>query len=183
MHIYGIAALGANRIIGRRDGILPWHIPEDFRIFKRVTMGHTIVMGRKTFESIGKPLPGRTNVVITSDELYKPVGVKVVHSVDEIVSLSDDTNHVIICGGAQIYEAMLPYMSHIHTSTVYGDIPTKSGDVIFPEFQHLFTEYDFKHRFDKFEYGIYKRDKGQLVPDHNIILPHAPATTDKLVLV
>lgn len=154
-----------SRVIGRANGQIPWHIPEDFRIFKSVTMGHIIVMGRKTFESIGKPLSGRTNVVLTRDEEFEADGVIVCHSVDEVLQMATNDQHIIICGGADIYEQFFPYMSHIHVSTVYEKIEHYNADILFPEYLDKFPEYVFKARYDKFEYGIFLKDKGVEIPN------------------
>src|SRR5262245_51281334 len=100
-----IAALSPNRVIGRNNRI-PWHLPEDFRWFKEITMGHILLMGRKTFESIGRPLPGRETVVL-SRRGFQSDGVRVVSTVAEL-DFSRDPRTVFVCGGAEIYELMLP---------------------------------------------------------------------------
>jgi dihydrofolate reductase len=197
MHIYGIAAMTPTGIIGRADGSMPWHIPEDFAIFKQVTMGHTIIMGRKTYESIGKPLPGRRTIVVTTRPNFKPEGVITVSSLDDIwqhapEQTTDDaiegTNipHMIVCGGGQIYEQLLPRMKIIHVSTIYEPVAVKSGDVLFPEFKAEFPEYIHKMRFPNFDYGIYIRDQGQEVPTPDIKYPNKPTggkKTPQLVTV
>jgi len=121
-----IVAAADNGVIGRDNG-LPWHLPEDLRYFKRVTMGKPIVMGRKTFESIGSPLSGRTNIVISRNPAYSAAGVTPVASLDEALSLAeqiariDDVCEAVVIGGAEIYALALPradrlYLTRVHTS-------------------------------------------------------------------
>ncbi len=112
-----------NRLIGR-DGRLPWHLPEDLAFFKKTTLGHPILMGRKTFESIGRPLPKRRNIVLTRDKTWSHEGVEVIHSPEEIPD-STDTIHVI--GGAEIYKALsdridewlVSHVKEIHEGDTY----------------------------------------------------------------
>ena len=192
MHIYGIAAMTPTRIIGRADGKIPWYIPEDLALFKQVTMGHTIIMGRKTYESIGKPLPGRKTIVLTTRPNFKPEGVTVINCIDDIWGEAaertaeqaiDGTEipHMIVCGGGTVYEQMLPLMKIIHVTTVYKPVAVKSGDVIFPDFKADFPEYSFKFRFADFEYGIYLRDQGQEVPTPDIKYPFTPPSNGQVI--
>src|ERR1051325_5949025 len=109
-----IAAMSLNRVIGAGNKI-PWHLPEDFKWFKKLTTGHILIMGRKTFESIGKPLPNRTTFVLTRSS--QPIdGVQVITSLDEIKSRlpENDARELFICGGAQIYEQTLPLCSELY---------------------------------------------------------------------
>jgi dihydrofolate reductase len=129
MKISAIAAMGENRAIGFR-GKIPWHLSADFKRFKELTVGHPIIMGRKTFESIGKPLPGRVNVVITTDRAYVAEGCIVVHSLDEALAAAHDADEVFIIGGAQIYELALPKVQTLYLTKVHG---TFEGDAFFPE--------------------------------------------------
>ena len=101
-----IAAVARNGVIGA-DGGIPWHLPEDFAHFKATTLGHTLVMGRATYESIGRPLPGRTTIVVTRDPEWSAEGVFVAHSLEEALALGGDAD-VFVAGGASIYEAALP---------------------------------------------------------------------------
>ena len=130
-----IAAVAENRVIGNGLNI-PWRIKEDFQHFKSTTLGHVLVMGRKTFESIGKPLPGRETIVVSRQSLTIP-GVKVVHSLEEAIPPAGDPRTYFICGGAEIYKQALPLchkliLSHVHMAP--------DGDVLFPEFESLFQE-------------------------------------------
>jgi dihydrofolate reductase len=102
-----IAAVASNGVIGA-DGGIPWHLPEDFAHFKAATLGHTLVMGRATYESIGRPLPGRTTIVVTRDPDWSADGVLVAHSPEEALALAGDAD-VFVAGGAAVYEAALPY--------------------------------------------------------------------------
>ena len=109
-----IAAVARNGVIGT-DGGIPWHLPEDFAHFKETTLGHTLVMGRATYESIGRPLPGRTTIVVTRDPGWSADGVLVAHSPEEALALAQESAHespqgdVFIAGGAAVYAAALPY--------------------------------------------------------------------------
>ena len=124
-----ILAVSDNGVIGR-DNQLPWHLPDDLKHFKRLTMGKPIVMGRRTYESIGKPLPGRQNIVVTRDANYRREGVTVVHDVDAAMQAAGDVPELMIIGGAELFRLFLPRAGRIHLTRVHGDIP---GDVHWPE--------------------------------------------------
>ncbi|MFT5419816.1 MAG: dihydrofolate reductase [Candidatus Endobugula sp.] len=130
-----IVAMANNRAIGK-DNQLLWHLPEDLKYFKRITMGKPIVMGRKTFESIGRPLPGRLNIVITRQTDWTHEGVKVVHSIDDALrlaeaqSLIDGKDEVMVIGGAEIYKTALAQADRIYLTRVDTEI---EGDAFFPE--------------------------------------------------
>lgn len=128
-----LAAMAENRVIGNGPDI-PWHLPEDFKWFKEKTIGHTIVMGRKTFESIGKPLPKRDNIVISRHKMDCP-GITVLHSLDALRHYPTD-NQIIICGGAQIYQLALPNCQELFISHVKGNY---QGDIFFPPFEDEFA--------------------------------------------
>ena len=126
-----IAAMSPQRVIGSA-GTIPWHISEDLRFFKRTTLGHAIVMGRKTFESLGKPLPGRENLVVSRTATLD--GVRVFRSPSEIVEPTDGRRLYVI-GGAELYAALLPRCSEILLTRVTVDV---AGDTWFPEFEREF---------------------------------------------
>jgi dihydrofolate reductase len=126
-----IAAMSLNRVIGRANQI-PWRIPEDFAWFKKMTTGHILVMGRKTFESIGKPLPNRATYVLTRSAFVHP-GVQAISSLTELPE--DDPRDIFICGGAEIYQLALPLCSDLYL-TVIGQ--TVEGDTFFPPFEDQF---------------------------------------------
>ena len=129
-----IAAMSENRVIGRGNEI-PWHIPEDFKWFKETTMGHVLVMGRRTFESIGKALPGRETMVLTRGEFSHP-DVTVIRSLDEVAPRLEGRDG-FIAGGAQVYEQALPRCSDLFLTLVKREV---EGDVFFPEFENHFDE-------------------------------------------
>jgi dihydrofolate reductase len=125
MEISLVVAMAHDNVIGRDNG-LPWgRLPEDLKHFKSVTMGRPVLMGRKTFDSIGKPLPGRTNFVLTRDKSWKAEGVVVVHSLDE--ALKGDALSGI--GGAEIYRLLLPLANRIYLTRIDADV---EGDTVFP---------------------------------------------------
>ncbi len=122
-----ITAIDKNRLIGN-GGKIPWHLPADFAYFKEATMGHSVIMGRTTFESIGKPLPGRRNIVLTRGD-FTHEGVEVVHSLEEVLkSFSDE--EVFVIGGAQVYKEALQQTDKLYITFVDGDF---EGDTFFPE--------------------------------------------------
>jgi dihydrofolate reductase len=126
-----IAAMSRNRVIGA-DGRIPWHISEDLKFFKRTTLGHIIVMGRKTYDSLGKPLPGRENWVISREADI--AGVTVLRSFDAIEEPTDGRQLYII-GGAQLYAALLPRCTELLLTRIDRDV---AGDTFFPEFESTF---------------------------------------------
>lgn len=134
MNIALIAAMATNRVIGRNNN-LPWHLPNDLKYFKQATMGKPIMMGRKTFESIGRPLPGRTNIVITRDQSYSAEGIRIVHSIDEALALAesiallDGAKELMVIGGEQLYQAILPRAQRLYLTHVYAEV---KGDAWFP---------------------------------------------------
>ncbi|WP_299493007.1 type 3 dihydrofolate reductase [uncultured Shewanella sp.] len=128
MKIAMIAAMANKRVIGK-DNQMPWHLPEDLRHFKAMTMNKPIVMGRKTFESIGRPLPGRHNIVITRQANFSADGVTVVDSIDAALKIVDQSDEVVIIGGGQLYAAMLPKVDRLYLTEIELDV---EGDTFFP---------------------------------------------------
>lgn len=124
-----VVAASTNNVIGA-DGGLPWRLPEDLRRFKEITMGKPIVMGRATWESIGRALPGRRNVVITRQAGYEAAGCDVVASIDAALDLVADEAEVMIIGGGKIYEQTLPMADRIYLTRVHASV---DGDTFFPE--------------------------------------------------
>ena len=147
-----IVAMASNRVIGR-DGKLPWHLPEDFKWFKKTTMGRPVVMGRKTWDSIGRPLPGRRNVVVSRTLSEAPAGTDLVASVDQLAELGLE-GEVFVLGGAGIYAAMLPMCSEVLLSYVFE---AHEGDTMFPPFEQDFAEPQLLETFDDFEVRRYVR--------------------------
>ena len=152
MRLIGIVAMTADRVIGR-DGTLPWHLPGDLAFFKRTTSGHPIVMGRATYDSIGRPLPKRRNIVITRSPDWAAEGVETLGSPDEIDSLDLD-GEVFIIGGATIYEACLPKLDELLVSHIFAPY---GGDTHFPAFEHLFFPPEIVETHDEFEVRRYRR--------------------------
>ncbi len=128
MKISIVVAMDRNRVIGRGKR-LPWHLPDDLKRFKAVTMGHPVIMGRRTHESIGKPLPGRTNIVLTADPQYTAEGCVVAGSLDEGFRAAADVKEVMIIGGAAVYREALPLADRIYLTTVHAEL---EGDAWFP---------------------------------------------------
>ena len=126
-----IAAMAGNRVIGIANK-LPWKLPADMQWFRKQTLGKPIIMGRKTFESFGaKPLPGRTNIIVTSDVNYRAEGCVVAHSIDAALHAAGEVPEIMIIGGASFYEQMLPRADRIYLTLVHS---TFVGDSRFPEF-------------------------------------------------
>jgi dihydrofolate reductase len=123
-----LAAVADNGVIGRENR-LPWHLPDDLKRFKSLTMGKPILMGRKTFESIGKALPGRTNLVLTRSQEWARPGAIVVHSVDQALERAGAATELIVVGGAEIYRLALPYAKRIYLTRVHSAV---EGDTVFP---------------------------------------------------
>ena len=129
-----LVAMSKNRVIGKNNQ-LPWHLPEDLKHFKALTMGHPIIMGRKTYESIGKPLPNRSNIVISRNSDFQADGVKIVASIDDALKVAEsiaeisDTQEAFIMGGAQIYQQTLPLAQRLYITEVKK---TVTGDAFFP---------------------------------------------------
>jgi len=123
-----IVAMSRNRVIGR-DGDLPWRLSADLQRFKQLTMGHHIIMGRTTYESIGRPLPGRHSVVLSRDPHFSAPEVTVVRSLEEACQVAASDNEAFVIGGAQIYALALPHVERIYLTTVQADV---EGDTSFP---------------------------------------------------
>lgn len=129
MTISLIVAISANGVIGRQ-GDLPWRLSADLRRFKQLTMGHHLVMGRKTFESIGRLLPGRTTVIVTRNPGYRVDGAVIANSLDDALRACEGDDQVFIVGGAQIYEAALPRVDRLYVTRVHAEV---MGDTRFPD--------------------------------------------------
>lgn len=166
MHLSMIVAQGKNRVIGV-DGDLPWHLSEDLKYFKKTTMGKPIIMGRKTYDSIGRPLPGRPNIVITRNDSFQAENVDICSTIEEAVNLGKkyaaelDKKEVMIIGGAQIYATALPHATRLYITEV--DLAPE-GDAYFPEFdkadwqevfseEHATTDESPSYRFVTYEKG------------------------------
>jgi len=125
-----IVAMAQNGVIGRGNS-LPWRLPEDLKRFRSFTLGKPVLMGRKTFESIGRALPGRANLVLTRDRGWSAPGVTVVHSVEDALARAAASDELVVIGGAEIYRLVLPFARRIYLTHVHADVP---GDTFFPDF-------------------------------------------------
>lgn len=136
-----IAAIGKNRELGKNNKLL-WHIPDDMTRFKELTMSHPVIMGRKTFESIGKPLSGRTNIIITRDKKFKAEGCFIAHSLEKAIELAKtkDAKEIFVIGGGQIYQQAINIADKLYLTIVKG---TFNADTFFPDYS----------RFKKFVYN------------------------------
>ncbi|MEZ5490096.1 MAG: dihydrofolate reductase [Gammaproteobacteria bacterium] len=152
-----ICAMDENMVIGRNNS-LPWHLPEDLKYFKRTTMGKCIIMGRKTYESIGKPLPGRTNIIVTRSRDYEVENARVVDSLTDALELAeniafiDGTDEAFIIGGAELYKHALPFIDRLHITMVHAEV---DGDTYFPDFDVSEWEEVGKEHFEADEYNPY----------------------------
>ena len=169
MHISLIVAVTENGVIGK-DNKLLWRLPSDMQRFVKLTMGKPIIMGRKTFQSIGKPLKGRDNIVITTDHSFHAEGAFVVHSVEQAITKAKEcaqirnVQEIMVIGGEQIYQQALEFASYVYLSRVHTNL---QGDAFFPELddsiwyetsRQLFPA-DNKHDYD-YSYIVYNRDEG-----------------------
>lgn len=149
--LIAIAAMSLNRVIGAK-GRIPWHLPEDFRWFKQVTMGQVLVMGRNTFESIGRPLPGRETWVLSRTGFWHP-GVRTIASLAEARALAG-RRRVFVCGGAQVYAAALPWCSELYLTLVKRLV---EGDAFFPPFEDQFELVEEIRETPEFKILRYRR--------------------------
>ncbi len=143
-----------DRAIGYRGG-LPWHLAEDLRLFKRITMGHPILMGRRTHESMGRLLPGRQNIVLTRSLAYRAAeGAIVIHSLAELEHINLQDPEVMVIGGAQIYSILLSQLNKLHVSHVHG---SHEADTFFPPFAGQFPHIIAEERYTEFIFRTYSR--------------------------
>lgn len=148
-----MVAMTDERVIGL-DNDLPWHIPEDLKVFKKTTSGFPILMGRKTWESIGRPLPNRRNIVITRNKNWQAEGADVIHTIEDLEKLNITEEQIFIIGGAEIYAVFLPYVDELLVSKVHKNY---TGNTKFPEFNSYFSEFEVIEKFDEFELRKYTK--------------------------
>ncbi|MGX9133972.1 dihydrofolate reductase [Rummeliibacillus sp. JY-2-4R] len=154
-----IVAHDENRVIGYNNA-MPWYLPGDLAYFKKTTMGKPMIMGRKTFESIGKALPGRTNIVITRDTSYQAEGIVVVHSFDEALALAKkEDKEIMVIGGEQIFKMALPVADVLYVTLIQHEF---NGDTYFPEYGSEWKKVSESEVFEtdehiKFSYIVYKK--------------------------
>ena len=161
MRLYLVAAVAANGIIGA-GGKLPWHIPEELKHFKRLTMGHPIIMGRRTWESLKGPLPGRENIVVTTNPDYQASGAAVAASLEAAIALCAGESVVFVIGGTRLFEESLPIADGMVLTEIYRDY---AGDTQFPAWdrsQWTETQREPHTAADgtRFDYVLYERRKG-----------------------
>lgn len=147
-----------NRLIGR-NGAIPWQIPEELRLFRELTLGHTLIMGRRTFQSIGRPLPGRRNIVVTRSLLPTP-GVEIRPDLETALALAaqGEETKIFFIGGAEIYEAALPLADILHISWISGEY---EGDTRFPTFSEAEWIVDSERDYGLFRHTVYHRRRPQ----------------------
>jgi dihydrofolate reductase len=170
-----IVAMGANRVIGRANK-MPWHLPADLQRFRRITMGKPIIMGRKTYESIGHPLPGRQNIVVTSSLDYVAPGCEVVHTVEEALRLARG-EEIMVIGGGSLYRRFLPMADRLYITLIHRDY---EGDTFFPDFDaEAWTEVERTEEYSDLATGLHYcfhvLERGERKGGS----PHRPAITDK----
>ncbi|MFB6466105.1 dihydrofolate reductase [Cytobacillus sp. Hz8] len=154
-------AMDEKRTIGKKNQ-LPWHLPEDLKYFKRVTMGHPIIMGRKTFDSIGRPLPGRENMILTRNQDFQIQGCHILHSIEELLAYSRTIeDEIFVIGGAEIFKEVLPIADRLYVTQIYEIF---DGDTYFPffpldEWKILSREKGIKNEKNPYEYEflVYER--------------------------
>ena len=156
-----VVAMAKNRVIGSQNK-LPWSIPEDLKRFREITLGHPIIMGRKTYESIGRPLPKRTNIVVTRDVSARFEGCHAALSLDEAIEKAHHEDipgrdEVMVIGGGEIYKQALPLADRIYLTLIGHEV---QGEAYFPEFQWAdYREISREHRTDPFAYDFLVLDK------------------------
>ena len=153
MNLTIIAAISENNAIGYQ-GKIPWHIPEDLKRFKQLTTGNTIMMGRKTYESIGKPLPNRTNIVITKNKNFRATGIIIAHTLEEAIEQSKNFQHTYIISGQQIYEQTMPLANKLEITHVHK---TVQADTFFPQIDY--TKWKETNKIEKKEYSFATYEK------------------------
>ena len=159
--------MSLNRVIGKGQAI-PWHLPEDFKWFKKMTTGQIIVMGRKTYESIGRPLPHRTTLVLSRNAALQVPGAQVISTLDQAAP-AGETREVFICGGAQIYEQALPFCSDLYLTVVKRVV---EGDTFFPPFE---DQFELKEELaDGAEFQILHYTRLRAEACHTISFPISP---------
>ncbi len=155
--LIAVVAMTPERVIGK-DGSMPWHMPEDLKLFKKLTMGHPILMGRKTFESIGRPLPGRQNIVLTRQSDWSAEGVDVIHDIADIATLDLMDEQVMLIGGGELYAMMLEHCDSLLVSEIQQSY---DGDTYFPEFKQLFPLCEIVECYDGFQLVRYSREENK----------------------
>lgn len=139
-----IAAMDENRLIGSNNG-LPWHLPADLAFFKRTTLGKPIVMGRKTYESIGRALPGRRNIVVTRDPGFTAKGCDIATGIDDALALCEDEEEVMLIGGASLYQQSIARADYLYLTIIHHEF---EGDTWFPDFDESDWKVENRQEFE-----------------------------------
>ncbi len=155
-----IAAVSDNYVLGKNNQLI-WHLPEDLKRFKRITAGHSVIMGRKTFESLKGPLPKRRNIIVTRNKNYKVANCEVVHSLEEALKMTQADENPFILGGAQIYEQALDFADFIDLTWVHHNF---DGDAFFPKIDHniwieIEREEHKKDEYNPYDYSFVRYKK------------------------
>lgn len=150
-----IAAMAENRVIGRRNE-LPWDLPSEHRRFREITMGHPVIMGRRTFESIGHPLPGRKNIIITTQQGFAPEGCSVVNDLQAAITTCEGADEVFICGGEAVFREAMPLADRIYLTVVEEEF---DGDAFFPAIPDDFVEVERKSFDDVLSYSMLRYER------------------------
>lgn len=163
MYLSIIAAMTHAGVIGK-DGRMPWHISSDRRQFRKTTMGHPVIFGRKTYEAIGYPLEGRKTIVLTRNMNYRRGGVVVVHSLDEAVAACAGTDEAFIGGGESLFRQIMPFADRIYLTVIHADY---EGDAFFPNIPLNFVEKEHRDVADEPAYTllVYEREGGDASHD------------------
>jgi dihydrofolate reductase len=163
MNLSIIVAMDKNNLIGNNNK-MPWYLPSDLNYFKLKTLNHPVVMGRKTFESIGRPLPDRRNIILTRNKTYAQQGCEVIHSKEELLNqFKDSSEEVFICGGAEIYKQFLPYSNKLYITRIEEEF---EGDTYFPSinlelWEKVSSQQGVKDKQNPYDYSfnLYKRKR------------------------
>jgi dihydrofolate reductase len=150
-----IAAMARNRVIGRNNK-MPWDLPADLQRFKETTMGHPVIMGRKTFESIGHPLPGRKNIVISAQQGFAPTGCLVAKDLRSAIALCKGADEVFICGGEAVFREAMAIADRIHLTDIDGEF---EGDAFFPDIPGDFKETERRSHKDVLPYDVVRYER------------------------
>jgi dihydrofolate reductase len=145
-----IAAMAENRVIGRGNSI-PWDIPSDQKRFREITMGHPVIFGRKTYDEIGRPLPGRKNIVLTRNRNYRAEGAVIVYDLDAAFAAGTDTDEVFICGGGMVFQETITLAGRIYLSIIHRKY---EGDVLFPAIPGEFVEVKREEIKEEIPYAV-----------------------------
>jgi dihydrofolate reductase len=145
-----IAAMAENRVIGRGNAI-PWNIPSDQKRFQKITMGHPVIFGRKTYDEIGRPLPGRKNIVLTRNRNYRAEGAVIVYDLDAALAAGTDTDEVFICGGGMVFQETIALARRIYLSIIHRKF---EGDVLFPAIPGDFVEVKREEVKEEIPYAV-----------------------------